>query len=173
MAEVKPDIVFTDICMPRKNGIEVAREIKAEYRHIKLIALTGFDDDEYITDMMAAGACGYLLKDDDPEIITEAIEKALNGELCYSPRVANRILKLVQQTDYHPIKPPEKKPLTLKEKEVLVSFCKVYTNKAIAEDLGIKSNAVRAAKKRIVEKTGCIHTVELVFYALRNFIVKL
>lgn len=169
----KPDIVFTDISMPKKNGIEAAKEIKAKYAHIKLIALTSLHDDEHITGMLAAGACGYLLKEDEPHIIADAIEKALRGELCYSPAIANRILKLVQQSKLQQAEAVETKPLTAKETAVLKSFCKVYTNKAIASDLGMKPTAVRAAKKRIADKTGCSHTVELVFYALRTAVASL
>ena len=87
-----PDVVLMDISMPRMNGVEATRQIKKENPHIGVVVLTMYDEEEYIFDLVQAGATGYLLKDADSSQIAKAIRAVAQGESLIHPTVANKIL---------------------------------------------------------------------------------
>jgi two-component system NarL family response regulator len=84
-----PDVVLMDISMPRMNGVEATREIKRENPHIGVVVLTMYAEDEYIFDLVKAGATGYLLKDADSAQIVKAIRAIAEGESLIHPSVAS------------------------------------------------------------------------------------
>lgn len=173
VAQVQPDVVITNVNMPVKNGIEATAEIKKRFPFIRVIGLSASDHDDHITGMMEAGALGYLLKHEEPGSILLAIESVMAGKPHYNPAVANRLVWLAQRTESYPTKPFDRVVFTNLEKQVLIQLCLVYKNRAIAEALGIKQNAVRAAKQRIAAKIGCDHCIAMSLYAVRFYIARL
>ena len=106
VAELQPDIVFTDIQMPLKDGIAATKEITQSFPHIKVIAFSGFMDDCYVADMMIdAKASGYILKEAPKKEILNAIEKVCNGEIYCSEQVMTKLITLAQRTKTNPVKP--------------------------------------------------------------------
>src|SRR2546425_8051780 len=90
--ELQPDVILMDVSMPRMSGVEATRAIKRESPHIGIVALTMYDEDKYIFDLVRAGATGYLLKDSDSAQIISAIRSIYKGESLIHPSVASKIL---------------------------------------------------------------------------------
>jgi DNA-binding NarL/FixJ family response regulator len=92
--ELLPDILLLDVEMPRLNGIEVARKLKNDGRNIHILVLSAYADLEYIQEMLANGASGYLIKDEAPERIIEAVRGVAHGEVGWvSPQVKAKLNK--------------------------------------------------------------------------------
>src|SRR5512134_3322908 len=87
-----PDVVLMDVSMPRMGGVEATRQIKREFPHIGVVALTMYDEQQYIFDLVRAGATGYLLKDSESSQIVAAIRAIYKGESLIHPSVASKIL---------------------------------------------------------------------------------
>lgn len=171
--EVRPDVVFTDIQMPVKDGIAATKEILDRFPYISIIAFTNYIEDGLVTDMMEAGASGYLLKNEHISIILKAIEKVVHGEIYYSQEVSNRLVALMKRTAYNPMKPFDKPRFTEMELSVMVEICNELSSKEIAQKLGMEVRSVESAKSRIMEKIGCHNSVSIVKYAIRNNIYRL
>ena len=90
--ELSPDVILMDVSMPRMNGVEATRAIKRESPHIGVVALTMYDEEKYIFDLVRAGATGYLLKDSESSQIISAIRSIYKGESLIHPYVASKIL---------------------------------------------------------------------------------
>src|SRR5437867_2077692 len=90
--ELQPDVILMDVSMPRMSGVEATRAIKRESPHIGIVALTMYDEEKYIFDLVRAGATGYLLKDSDSAQIISAIRSIYKGESLIHPSVASKIL---------------------------------------------------------------------------------
>lgn len=170
--ELVPDVVFTDIQMPVKNGIAATREIMQRFPYVSVIAITNYIEDSFITDMMEAGAMGYLLKNETVHEILRAIEKVMSGQIYYSHEVSNRLVALMKRTAYNPMKPFDKPRFTELELAVMKEICDELSSKEIAQKLGIEVRSVESAKARIMEKTGCRNSAGIVKYAIRNYIVR-
>ncbi len=87
-----PDVILMDVSMPRMGGVEATRQIKREFPHIGIVALTMYDEQQYIFDLVRAGATGYLLKDSESSQIVAAIRAIYRGESLIHPSVASKIL---------------------------------------------------------------------------------
>src|SRR2546427_2954428 len=90
--KLQPDVILMDVSMPRMTGVEATRAIKRESPHIGIVALTMYDEEKYIFDLVRAGATGYLLKDSDSAQIISAIRSIYKGESLIHPSVASKIL---------------------------------------------------------------------------------
>ncbi|MBO9684352.1 MAG: response regulator transcription factor, partial [Flavisolibacter sp.] len=130
--EIRPDVVFTDIQMPVMDGIAATREIVQRFPYIKVIGFSGFLDEGYITDMMEAGAMGYLLKNDDYTVILKAIENVMQGKVFYSHEVSNKLAAMMQRTGYNPTKPFDMPHFSELELAVVKEICNGLISKEIA-----------------------------------------
>lgn len=166
----QPDVVMTDIQMPGMDGIAATKEIRRRYPNIQVIALSGFAEDCLITDMLDAGASGYLLKNAHPNEIALAIEKVMQNEMHYSLEVSNKVMALMRRTQSNPMKPLNKPQFSQRELDVIKEICRGHSSKQIAEALHIDVRAVESAKERIMEKTGCNNSTAIAMYAVRNYI---
>jgi DNA-binding NarL/FixJ family response regulator len=166
-------VVFTDIQMPVKDGITATREIMQRFPYVSVIAFSGFVEESFITDMMDAGAMGYLLKNEHITIILKAIEKVTRGETYFSHEVSNKLAAMMKRTAYNPMKPFDKPRFTDLELAVMKEICDELSSKEIACKLGVDVRSVESAKSRIMEKTGARNSAGIVKYAIRNYIVKI
>ena len=171
--ELLPDVVITDIKMPVKDGITATREIRERFPYIPIIAFSDYLEDSFITDMLEAGASGYLLKNERVSQILLAIEKVMSGKMFYSQEVSNRVVELMKRTACNPMRPFNKPNFTEMEIAVMIEICNELSSKEIAQKLNLEARSVDSAKSRIMEKTGCRNSIGIVVYAIRNFIWKL
>jgi DNA-binding NarL/FixJ family response regulator len=166
---IKVDVVMLDISMPVMDGIVCAQEIRNLYPDIKVLALSMMNDNQFIKQMLAAGALGYILKNSGEEEIKKALRKVYAGESYYSAEVAETVMQNMMKGG---IKRSNKLvvdlPLTTREEEVLHLIIKEYTNQEIADELFISPRTVDAHKRNLLEKTGSKNIAGLVLYALEK-----
>jgi len=165
---LKPDVILTDVKMPRMDGREATRKIKNEFPHIGIIALSSFDEEELIMEMLNAGAKGYLLKNAGKKELTDAIRAAYKDEpyYCY-----NTNLKLSQMISRGSNRFGVKKiqeHFTEREIEVINFICDGLTSKEIASKLGLKSRTIERYRDSIMEKMEVKNAAAVVLYAVQH-----
>ncbi|MER3522551.1 MAG: DNA-binding response regulator [Ignavibacteria bacterium] len=166
-----PDVVIMDIGMPILNGLEATRQIKKQAPDVKVLVLSGYDNDEYILQMIQCGANGYILKNSFLEDLYAAIRSVHNGQAFFSPAVSKIII------DSYATRPDGlagKKPtrlLTRREREVLQLIAEGHLHAQIAERLGISVRTVDTHRQNIMKKLDIHDTAGLVTYAIKHGIV--
>ncbi len=171
----QPDVILMDLKMPVMDGLEATEKVKASYPDIKIILLTTYNEERLINHMMKVGANGYLLKNEEPEILKAAIESVYEKEFYFSDYVSKALLKGMQQkqTEVRPWKGTDQTELTKREVEVLQLICQEHTSTEIAEQLYISPRTVENHRKSLLSKTGVRNTAGLIIFAIRNQIVEL
>jgi len=154
IAREKPDVVLLDVRMPKKNGLDVLRELKTHNPVPPVILLTTFDDDEALLAAVRAGAKGYLLKDVSLEQLTDGIRAVAAGGTVIRPAVTERVLRGLEHMprDFEALSPPE--PLTKREIEILRLMAGGYSNREIADALGTAEGTVKNHASSILSKLG-------------------
>jgi DNA-binding NarL/FixJ family response regulator len=162
----RPDAVLLDVRMPRKNGIDVLRELGATSELPPTVLLTTFDDDEALLEGMRAGARGYLLKDVSLERLREAIRTVASGGSLIRPAVTETALRGLEHVrrDFDALSPPD--PLTRREVEILRLMAGGYSNGEIADALGTAVGTVKNHASSILSKLGVRDRTRAVLKAL-------
>jgi len=172
--ELKPDVVVMDIMMPVMNGIEATRRIRTALPDTKVLALSMYDDEEYVQQMLTADASGYSLKRATSDELLRALREVASGGMPLDPSVAAKVIKgyvrRVQQGDEDQTSATE---LTPRELEVLRLVAEGLTNQAIAERLGLSRRTVDAHRTNLMHKLDMHDVTDLVKYALRRGIISL
>ncbi len=152
--EIGPDVVLLDMRMPGKNGLDVLRRLSADGTLPPTIILTTFDDDEMVLAGIKAGAKGFLLKDVSLEELVGAIRTVSQGGSMVKPAVTERLLKGLENihTDFSSLDRPD--PLTERETEILRLMAGGYSNKEIANSLGVAEGTVKNHVSNILSKMG-------------------
>lgn len=171
-SELSPDLVLMDIGMPDLNGVDATREIAAEGSGTKVIALSMHIERRYVTDILRAGASGYVLKDSAATELGKAISAVLAGRVYLSPRVSELLVE-----DYVRRLPNEDDEscdrLTAKEREVLQLLAEGKTSKEIANALFQSPKTVESHRGSIMAKLGLRSVAELTKYAIREGLTSL
>jgi DNA-binding NarL/FixJ family response regulator len=152
--EIVPDVVLLDMRMPGKSGLDVLEQLSADGTLPPTIILTTFDDDEMVLAGIRAGAKGFLLKDVSLEELVTAIRTVAQGGSVVKPAVTERLLKGLQNmhTDFSSLDRPD--PLTDRETEILRLMAGGYSNKEIANSLGVAEGTVKNHVSNILSKMG-------------------
>lgn len=167
-----PDVVLLDLKMPGMDGIEVAEALKKQAPSVRIILLTMHDDERFIQHVLSIGANGYLLKNEEPAILREAIQKVMTQEFYLNDYVAKALLNNIKRPETGPQTPTEKHfSLTPREKEILQLICEELTTNDIAEQLFISTRTVEGHRQNLLEKTGVRNTAGLVIYAMKNQLI--
>lgn len=161
-----PDVVLLDLRMPKKNGLDVLRELQGAGALPPTILLTTFDDDEALLEAVKAGARGYLLKDVSLEQLTDAIRTVAGGGTIIRPALTERVLRGLEHVrrDFDALNPPD--PLTKREVEILRLMAGGYSNREIAEALGTAEGTVKNQASSILSKLGVRDRTRVVLKAL-------
>ncbi len=164
---LRPDVCLFDIRMPEMNGLEATRALAGPDVEdpMAVVVITTFDLDEYVYGALKAGARGFLLKDAGPELLSQAIHAAANGEALIAPNVTVRLLAAfadvrTAQPSAQPIE-----PLTAREEEVLVTVARGLTNAEIARELHISLSTVKTHLASLMGKLGARNRVEIAMWA--------
>jgi DNA-binding NarL/FixJ family response regulator len=164
----QPQVVVTDIKMPELDGIGATKAIVDRWPGVKVIALTMFDEDDLIMEMLDAGVSGYLLKNADKEEVLEAIHTVSGGDPFYCHTTSGKLMHLIAKNNYHSFKRHEKPDFSEKEIEVIQLVCSELTNKEIGEKLFLSVRTVEGIRLKILEKMKVKNSVGLVIYAIQN-----
>lgn len=166
-----PDVILLDLRMPGKDGIETTKEVSKKYPAIKILIITMYEDERFVSHLMENGANGYLLKNAEPSEIRKAIvEVMLRGY--YLNNFVNRVL-LKKSISRNKTIPSLNNEIVLsdKEKEVIQLLCREYTAGEIAVKMEISARTVESIKDRMMERFGTKNTAGLVFFAVKNNLI--
>jgi len=164
-----PDVVVMDLVMPRVDGIEAIRQIRAVPSAAKVIVLTSFADDQKVFAAVRAGAAGYLLKDVQPRDLAEAIRTVMRGEALLNPAVAAKLMQEFAQE----ARPAASQSLTEREMDVLRLIARGRSNKEIALDLGVAEKTVKTHVSSILGKLQLADRTQAALYAVRERLVEI
>jgi len=168
--QLEPDVVILDIAMPLLNGLEATRQIKHHKPDIKVLILTMHENEEYIRQLLAAGAQGYILKDTAARELIGAIRSVQRGESVLSPAVTRLVIEdYLRWGDLQPEQNSD--GLSAREREVLQLIAEGYTNKQIAEILTISIKTVQAHRTSLMQKLDLHDRGELIKYAIQKKII--
>ena len=171
---LNPDLLITDLSMPKKNGTDVIIELKKRLPELKFIVLTMHCGDEYIQTALNAGANAYILKDDSHKELLAAIENVLNGKVYLSPSICGNIVKNYINTSTTGKKPTTLfSTLTKREREVIKLIAEGHRSKDIAVQLSISIKTVEKHRSNIMKKLDLHSTSSLTNYAIQNGVVNL
>ncbi|MGZ6360738.1 MAG: response regulator transcription factor [Ktedonobacterales bacterium] len=163
----RPDVAIVDVAMPEISGIEATRRIKELLPNAAVLALTAYDDDQYVLALLDAGAAGFMLKDARGQELVEAVRAVHRGEAVLQPRVAARALRrAVARTTATPIPTPP--PLSDREMDVLREAARGLPNKDIARRLNLSVRTVHTHLSNIFTKLSVGSRTEAVLLALRR-----
>jgi DNA-binding NarL/FixJ family response regulator len=165
--QLKPDVVVMDLSMPELNGLQATERLKSDLPQVKVVALTGHEDETYLNQLCKAGASGYVLKRSAGEQLIHALGAVARGGVYYEPALAAKALA----RQLNPLTTPRETAgadLSEREKEVLTFVAWGYSNKEIAGQLKLSTKTVETYKARISEKLRLHTRAEMVRYALRR-----
>ncbi|HEX9416744.1 MAG TPA: response regulator transcription factor [Gaiellaceae bacterium] len=167
--QLVPDVVLMDVVMPRLDGIEAIRRIRAASPSTKVIVLTSFAEDDKVVQAVKAGAAGYLLKDMEPREIADGIKRAVRGEGLLHPAVAAKLMHEVAQGGHN----SATELLTARELEVLRLLARGLSNKAIARELTVSEKTVKTHVSNVLAKLRLADRTQAALYAVREHLVEL
>ncbi|MFD5654797.1 MULTISPECIES: response regulator [unclassified Streptomyces] len=173
VAELAPDVVLMDLRMPRCDGVEATRRIRAEHPGTQVVVLTTYADDESLFPALHAGARGYLTKDAGGDEIVRAVHSVLSGDAGLAPGIQRRLLERLSESGPRPTGPPEPPDgLTTRETEVLVLIADGLSNHQIASRLRVSTATVKTHINNLFAKTGLKDRAQAVRYAYRKGLVR-
>lgn len=166
--QLRPDVVLMDISLPRLNGIEATRQIKAANPSVAVLILTAYDDEQYIFSVLSAGAAGYLLKDVGVAGLVEAIKTVYNGDSVLYPTVAKKVLQKFRSYKLDAVGSQPSDLLSERESTVLKLAAKGLSNNAIAHELRLSVSTIESHLRSIFNKLGVGSRTEAVIEAMKK-----
>lgn len=172
--KLRPDVILMDINMPKLNGIEATKEITKNIKGINILCLTIHDDEEYIAEMIRAGAKGYILKDSEPSSVVQAVNRLVNGETFFPSHLMEKVM-----TRFHELAKGQTQvtkneimgQLTKRELEVLQCIVDGMSNKEIAGVLFISEKTVKNHITNLFRKIDVSDRTQAAVYAVQHGLV--
>ena len=169
--QLRPDVVLMDIAMPGLNGLEATRQLKRQFPEVKVLVLTMYANEEYIFQILRAGASGYVVKKAAPGELVTAIQTVHRGDFYLSPSISRTVIEeyvrqaeaMASEDSYDRLSP--------REREVLQLIAEGQPNREIAETLHISVKTVETHRANLMEKLDLHSTAQLTQYAIRKGVV--
>lgn len=169
-----PDVAILDVSMPVMNGIEATRLLKAEFPSLRILILTIYDSEEYVYQMVRAGANGYVLKDASRKELFDAVRSIHRGEKFFSPGISRMMIdEFVRQatTQDETPKPGRGQVLTPRELEVLGHIARGMSNAEVASALFLSVRTINTHRSNIMHKLDIHEVTGLVRYAIQHRLI--
>jgi len=168
--DLLPDVILMDIAMPGLNGLEATRRIKKKFPKIKVLVLTMYTNEEYVFQILQAGANGYLVKETAFQDLISAIRAVYRDEAFMSPSISKKVINRYTQR-VRDANDTTGDMLTTREREILQLIAEGSSSKKIAEALFISPKTVETHRTHIMDKLNIHNRTDLVKYAIRTGIV--
>ena len=168
LPENPPEVILMDIQMPDMNGIDLCKQVHKQYRDIKIIGFSSFDDSHYIKQILRSGASGYVMKNADQQTIVKAIRTVMDGEEFIDESIKKILLQesiTGQRRSLFEI------PLTRREREILKMIAEENSNQEIADTLFISLRTVETHRLNITQKLGVKNAAGLVKEAMKRGLI--
>jgi len=174
MAEtLKPHVVVMDIAMPSLNGLDATRQIITQADPPRVLILSSYSDEEYVSQLTEAGAAGYLMKQAAVTELVRAIREAAKGKTFFSPSISKQLLDHYRQTVVKGVPTRRRiKLLTSREAEVLQLIAEGKLNKQIAAELSLSIKTVEKHRQQLMDKLGIHEIAGLTRYAIAKGIIE-
>ena len=171
--KIVPDVAIIDISMPKMNGIEATRQIKARCPSVAVLVLTVHDETEHILSILEAGASGYLIKTAFGEEVVQSVRGVVTGETVLSPEIFQRVIKSALRHVTKPVSLDTGEKITTREQEILGLAARGMSNRDIARRLDLSEYTVKSYLVEIFSKLNVSSRTEAVITALRTGLLKL
>ena len=171
--QLAPDVVLMDLAMPIMGGLEATRRIRREFPGVRVLALTQYDDSEYVIPIIEAGACGFVTKMVAFSELASAIQAAYRGESYLSPSAAAALVEECQQKTTADGEQDPYQLLTDREREVLKLVVEGHTAREIAEMLVVSPKTVEWYKTSLMNKLNIHNRTDLIKFAIRKRVITL
>jgi DNA-binding NarL/FixJ family response regulator len=169
----KVDILLLDVNLPGMSGIDVCKEVSSRFKDTKVLAISMFNEESFVTEILNNGAMGYILKNTGREELIKAIETVLGGKSYFSDDVTQTIMKgLMKQRTASKKSKPELPKISRREKEVLELIIKEHTTQEIADELFISLKTVESHRSNLLAKLNARNTAGLVRIAMENNLIE-
>ncbi|MFT5926486.1 MAG: DNA-binding NarL/FixJ family response regulator [Rubritalea sp.] len=165
-----PDVILTDLKMPVLNGVEATKKIRVDFPNIKIIALSSYDSDVFISNMLGVGAASYLVKDAKAEEVYTTIKQVHEKGFYYNDKLVT-ILHQNSQDQNFKKSSLDKKLISDREIEILELICKQHTTKEIADELALSTRTVDRHRDSLLTKTNSRNVAGLVAFTIQNSIL--
>jgi DNA-binding NarL/FixJ family response regulator len=161
------DVALLDITLPGRSGLDLLKEIEAEWPKLPVLVLSGHPEDQFALRVLKAGAGGYMTKESAPEELAKAIRKILAGGRYVSPALAEKLALGVKQD----LTRTPHETLSDREYDVMSRIASGKTVTEIADELSLSAKTISTYRVRVLEKLGVRNSAEIVQYATRNGLV--
>jgi DNA-binding NarL/FixJ family response regulator len=161
-----PDVVVMDVAMPVLNGIEATRQISKQLPSAKVLGLTSYGDDDYVAQLMQAGASGFLIKQTAAEDLLKAIREVKQGRPFFSPTITKRLREQTPDSCADTEPAARTGVLTSRESEVLQLIAEGFANKQVAAELSISIKTVEKHRQQVMNKLNIHDIASLTRYAI-------
>lgn len=172
LKDKKPDLVLIDIDMPVMNGIEATKQAIAQYPDLKIVALSMFGEFKYYSQMIDAGAKGFLLKSANKSELEKAITKVNNGRTYFSEDLLEDMMNNINNTKSSQ-KHSKNNIFSEKELEIIEHMAEGLSTEEIAEKVFLSAKTVSNYRNILLQKTGCKNSTHLIFFAIKNNLVSI
>ncbi|MCP4542715.1 MAG: response regulator transcription factor, partial [Chloroflexi bacterium] len=159
VAELAPDLMLLDMVLPDLDGIDVARQLRKTHPQVRILVFSGYADDAFVFGVLGAGAVGYLLKDEAPGRLANAVRTAMQGHVFLSDSVAQKVIRRTMG---------ERPQLTIRELDVLARLAEGKSTNQIAMELDISTKTVGNHASNMLNKFNLTSRAELVAHAMRE-----
>lgn len=167
----KPDVVIVDIKMPVMDGVDACKAIKKKFPDVHMIALSMFNEDSLIVDMLEAGAKGYLLKNTNKQELLTAVRAVYEGNTYYCSATSDKLTRMIADSKFNPYRNQPIVRFTPRELDIIKLMCQQFTSKEIASKLDLSIRTVESHREKIQEKTGAKNAIGIVIYAIKHDLV--
>ncbi|MBL7710757.1 MAG: response regulator transcription factor [Chitinophagaceae bacterium] len=171
LEEAKPDVVIVDIKMPVLDGVDACKAIRKKFPDVQVIALSMFNEDSLIVDMLEAGAKGYLLKNTNKQELLTAVRAVYEGNTYYCSATSEKLTRMIADSKFNPYRNQPIVRFTPRELDIIKLMCQQYTSKEIASKLTLSIRTVESHREKLQEKTGAKNAIGIVIYAIKHDLV--